>query len=99
MTRNTRRRLQWTVDTAKAMLSRAPQAILAQYARDNAEDTLHELDRMAPEIAQTLLGALPVPRVATFSRWRDAAGDIIDSGIAIYFPAPGSFTGDGTPSK
>ena len=49
---------------------------------------------MAPEIAQTLLGALPVPRVATFSRWRDAAGDIIDSGIAIYFPAPGSFTGE-----
>ncbi|HMA12027.1 MAG TPA: tRNA uridine-5-carboxymethylaminomethyl(34) synthesis GTPase MnmE, partial [Steroidobacteraceae bacterium] len=49
---------------------------------------------MAPAIAQTLLGGLPAPRVATFGRWRDAAGEIIDSGIAILFPAPASFTGE-----
>ena len=49
---------------------------------------------MAPAIAQTLLGSLPAPREATFGRWRDAAGEIIDSGIAIFFPAPGSFTGE-----
>lgn len=58
-------------------------------------------------IARALLGALPEPRVATFSRWREAGGDgagdndgragsgeIIDSGIALYFPAPHSFTGE-----
>jgi tRNA modification GTPase len=49
---------------------------------------------MAPAIAQTLLGGLPAPREASFGRWRDSAGDIIDSGIAIFFPAPGSFTGE-----
>ena len=50
---------------------------------------------MAPAIAQALLaGALPPPRVATFGRWRDAAGEIIDTGLAILFPAPGSFTGE-----
>jgi tRNA modification GTPase len=50
---------------------------------------------MAPAIAQALLaGALPPPRVATFGRWRDAGGEIIDVGLAILFPAPGSFTGE-----
>ena len=41
-----------------------------------------------------MLGTLPTPRLATFGRWRDAAGEVIDSGIALYFPAPGSFTGE-----
>jgi tRNA modification GTPase len=49
---------------------------------------------MAPAIAQTLMGRLPAPREATFGRWRDSDGEIIDSGIAIFFPAPGSFTGE-----
>jgi tRNA modification GTPase len=49
---------------------------------------------MAPAIAQTLLGWLPAPREATFSRWRDSSGEIIDTGIAIFFSAPGSFTGE-----
>ena len=49
---------------------------------------------MAPAIAQALLGSLPAPRMATFGRWRDAAGQIIDSGLALFFPAPGSFTGE-----
>ena len=60
---------------------------------------------MVPGIATALLGTLPEPRVATFSRWRDAGsgvggagseadGEIIDSGIALYFPAPHSFTGE-----
>jgi tRNA modification GTPase len=49
---------------------------------------------MVPGIATALLGTLPEPRVATFSRWREAGGEIIDSGIALYFPAPHSFTGE-----
>jgi tRNA modification GTPase len=47
-----------------------------------------------PDIAATLLGALPAPRYATFSRWHDATGQLIDIGLALYFPAPHSFTGE-----
>jgi tRNA modification GTPase len=47
-----------------------------------------------PEIAQTLLGCVPPPRHATFGHWRDAAGELIDLGLALYFPAPHSFTGE-----
>jgi tRNA modification GTPase len=47
-----------------------------------------------PELARQLLGSLPEPRVATFTRWRDAAGELLDIGIALYFPEPHSFTGE-----
>ncbi len=47
-----------------------------------------------PTIALALLGGLPKPRYATLARFRDADGTGIDSGIALYFPAPGSFTGE-----
>lgn len=47
-----------------------------------------------PNIARQLLGNLPAPRVATFGRWRDAAGELIDIGLALHFPAPHSFTGE-----
>jgi len=41
-----------------------------------------------------MLGQLPAPRVATLGSFRDARGAAIDSGIALYFPAPASFTGE-----
>ena len=44
--------------------------------------------------AQQLLGRLPAPRVARFTSFRDAHGEAIDQGIALYFPAPRSFTGE-----
>jgi len=47
-----------------------------------------------PAIARTLLGSLPAPRHATYARFRAADDEIIDHGIALYFPAPHSFTGD-----
>ncbi len=46
------------------------------------------------ELAKALLGDLPPPRVATVAEFRDAAGVAVDSGLAIYFPQPGSFTGE-----
>ena len=49
---------------------------------------------LVPAIAEALLGTLPAPRYATFSRWKDAAGALIDLGLALYFPAPHSFTGE-----
>ncbi len=48
----------------------------------------------ALRIAEHLSGAPLRPRYAHFRHFRDAAGEIIDSGIAIGFPAPGSFTGE-----
>ena len=45
-------------------------------------------------IARQLLGKLPQARYATLSRFQDATGEPIDQGIALFFPAPASFTGE-----
>ena len=45
-------------------------------------------------IARRVLGSLPEPRTATHRAFRDAAGERIDTGLALYFPAPASFTGE-----
>lgn len=34
------------------------------------------------------------PRHAHYARFRDSAGEVIDDGIALYFPGPRSFTGE-----
>ena len=47
-----------------------------------------------PAIARRVAGRLPEPRVATFCRFRDGNGEVIDEGIALYFRAPASFTGE-----
>lgn len=49
---------------------------------------------LAPDIAGTMIGRLPAPRYATLAAFRDAGGEVIDSGIALFFPAPASFTGE-----
>jgi len=46
------------------------------------------------EIASAILGQLPPPRHARFARFRNGAGEVIDEGIALHFPAPHSFTGE-----
>jgi len=46
------------------------------------------------QIARAMLGSLPEPRTATFRAFRDAAGERLDTGLALYFPAPVSFTGE-----
>ena len=47
-----------------------------------------------PAIARSMLGSLPEPRVATHRVFRDARGAALDNGLALYFPAPASFTGE-----
>jgi len=47
-----------------------------------------------PELAATLLGELPAERHATFARFLDAQHDPIDAGLALFFPAPHSYTGE-----
>jgi len=47
-----------------------------------------------PGIARAILGSVPAPRHATFASFRDAQGERIDQGIALYYPAPHSYTGE-----
>jgi tRNA modification GTPase len=47
---------------------------------------------IAPVIA-AVCGRLLSPRQATYLPFRDAQGQVIDQGLAIYFPAPHSYTG------
>ncbi|HYR35433.1 MAG TPA: tRNA uridine-5-carboxymethylaminomethyl(34) synthesis GTPase MnmE [Burkholderiales bacterium] len=45
-------------------------------------------------IAEQVAGSLPAPRAASLARFKDARGDAIDEGLALYFPAPHSYTGE-----
>jgi len=49
---------------------------------------------VVPAIAQALLGRMPQPRYAHFAAFRDDAGELIDRGLLLHFPAPASYTGE-----
>ena len=46
------------------------------------------------QLASRLLGAVPAPRLAVRATFRGAAGEPIDDGITLFFPAPASYTGE-----
>ena len=46
------------------------------------------------ELANSLVGTVPKPRQAHFCDFFDADGAVLDRGIALFFPAPNSFTGE-----
>ena len=48
----------------------------------------------AEVIARKVLGSLPEPRHAMHAVFRDAGGEPVDEGLALYFPAPHSYTGE-----
>ena len=48
---------------------------------------------LVESIARAMLGSLPTPRHATLATFRDESAASIDTGIALYFPAPDSYTG------
>jgi tRNA modification GTPase len=50
--------------------------------------------KQAAEIVEAICGKQPQPRYAQFTHFRDAEGEIMDSGIALFFPGPASFTGE-----
>lgn len=41
-----------------------------------------------------VLGGCLIPRRATYKQFFDAQGECLDTGIAVFFPAPESFTGE-----
>jgi tRNA modification GTPase len=47
-----------------------------------------------PAVADGMLGALPIPRLAKLASFLDAQGQALDQGLALYFPAPASYTGE-----
>ncbi len=49
---------------------------------------------LTTSIAQAVLVDIPEPRRAVFREFRDDHGDSLDNGLAIFFPAPASFTGE-----
>jgi tRNA modification GTPase len=48
----------------------------------------------ARSIAQALTGKNPKPRIVHFVALRDADGGVLDRGLALFFKAPHSFTGE-----
>jgi tRNA modification GTPase len=47
-----------------------------------------------PDLARQVLGSLPAPRSARLATFCDSDGLPLDRGLALYFPAPASFTGE-----
>ncbi len=48
----------------------------------------------AKTVAQALLGKVPTARKADYLPFRDFDNQVLDQGIALYFPGPNSFTGE-----
>jgi len=46
------------------------------------------------DIARAMMGDLPEPRRAALRVFRDRDGEMLDGGLALYFPAPASYTGE-----
>lgn len=47
-----------------------------------------------PRLAEDILGGVPAARTAVLRRFLDSDGTVLDEGLAVYFPASGSFTGE-----
>lgn len=81
-------------------MSNAPQAnadLIAAIATAPGRGGVGVVRVSGPDVAalaRGILGRLPEPRRAIFARFRDGAGEPIDEGIALYFAAPNSFTGE-----
>jgi tRNA modification GTPase len=50
--------------------------------------------RAARDVAIAVVGRVPQARHAALCDFRDSAGELIDRGIALFFPAPHSYTGE-----
>lgn len=45
-------------------------------------------------LGQKIMGRMPAPRRATLADFHDSHGATIDQGVALFFPAPHSYTGE-----
>src|ERR1022692_424656 len=72
-------------DTIVAVASPAGRGAVAMVRVSGAE---------VPRIAREILGFMPLPRYARLASFLDGEGNCLDQGLALYFPAPASFTGE-----
>ena len=49
---------------------------------------------LAKHIAELVLGHCPKPRYAEYLEFKDLHGQVLDQGLALFFPNPHSFTGE-----
>src|SRR5258708_1530895 len=69
-------------------------AAIASPAGRGAVGVIRVSGPLVPQIATGILGRLAAPRQARFSSFLDAQGKSVDEGLALYFPAPASYTGE-----
>jgi len=69
-------------------------AAIASPAGRGAIGVIRVSGPLVPQIAAGILGSLPAPRQARLSSFLDAQGKSVDEGLALYFPAPASYTGE-----
>jgi tRNA modification GTPase len=69
-------------------------AAIASPAGRGAVGVIRVSGPLVPQIATGILGSLPAPRQARLSSFLDAQGRSVDEGLALYFPAPASYTGE-----
>ncbi len=73
------------IDTIFAVSSGRPPAAIA---------VLRISGPRARTVGEALAGTLPAPRVAAVRRLRDAAGETLDQALTLFFPGPGTATGE-----
>ena len=49
---------------------------------------------LASKVAEAVLGKTLTPRMANYLPFKDSNGEMLDQGIALFFKAPNSFTGE-----
>lgn len=49
---------------------------------------------LASQVAEAVLGKTLAPRIANYLPFKDEDGTVLDQGIALFFKAPNSFTGE-----
>ena len=75
----------------------APRDTIAAIATGPAPGGIGVIRLSGPDaaaIAGTLTGVRAIPRHAHFVACRDAAGELLDRGLLLHFPAPHSYTGE-----
>jgi tRNA modification GTPase len=74
------------IDTIFALASGSARAAIA-VMRLSGPDS-------GPAVAALCGGALPAPRHASLRRLRDPSGAVLDQGLVLWFPGPGTYTGE-----
>src|SRR3954462_15553839 len=86
-------------------VSRAAQAAADRSARDTIAAVATQPGRggigivrlsgpAVARIARAVLGELPPPRLGHLWRFNDSHGEPVDEWLALFFPAPNSYTGE-----